>query len=41
MRCISAGSPRGVEVSPGPEARASAAAAGAETGQVNGDPGTA
>lgn len=41
MRWISAGSPRGVDVRPGPAARASAAAAGADTGHVNGDPGTA
>lgn len=41
VSCISAGSPRGAEVNPGPAARASAAAAGADTIQVKGDPGTA
>lgn len=41
MSCISAGSPLGVDERPGPVARASAAAAGAVTGHVKGDPGTA
>lgn len=41
MSVISAGSARGVETRPGPAARASAAAAGADTAHVKGEPGTA
>lgn len=41
VRCISAGSPREVDTSPGPVARASEDVTGAETGHVKGDPGTA
>lgn len=38
---MSAASPLAVDVRPGPVARASVAVAGADTGQVNGEPGTA
>lgn len=41
VSCISAGSARGVETRPGPAARASAAAGGADTAHENGEPGTA